>query len=493
MAQASMASILRNLLPVFCTTLPRWAGMVVVAYLVCPLPETMAQNITNEDLLLRGITDNGGLSDAQRRRLLRAAERIGDGEIRAPERNDTGPVQPVQTGGSVNPPTQPLTPQAGRREEQDPYAPVGIRVGTFVLRPTVTQQIAHENSDDGTAVTDRTYSRTVLEVEIDSDWSRHQLNIGAEQVIDKTISGTGPEDPSTAVNADLRLDLTSTTTADINFEYRFGRDDQFDPNAIAGADSQAEVHEFRGAASLTHQFGSWRGRATIAGGRIRYGDAELPGGVLVSQSDRNADDYAATLRATLETGSAYQPFLQGSFGQTIYDRQFDFNGFERSSDDYDLRAGVIADFGEKLTGEFAIGYALRDIEDPRLRSIEGVTVNGFASWSPQRGTDVLMGLSTSLEDSTIADESGSIYYAATAEVDHQMRSNVVARISGLVGWRDYVGSTPNETVLGAGAGVTWWLNRNLALEAGATYEKTTSDTGTDNDDLFIGVGLKLQR
>lgn len=488
-----MASILRNLLPAICTTLPRWAGMVVVAYLVCPLPETQAQNITNEDLLLRGITDDGGLTDAQRRRLLRAADRIGDRTTQTSQGRDTGPAQPVQTGGSVNPRTQPVTPQAGRRDEQDPYAPVGIRVGTFVLRPTVTQQIAHENSNDGATSTDRTYSRTVLEVEIDSDWSRHQLNIGAEQVIDKTISGTGPEDPSTAINADLRLDLTSTTTADINFEYRYGLDDQSDPNAITGADSQAEVHEFAGSASLTQQFGTWRGRATIAGGRVRYGDAELPGGTLVSQSDRDADDYAATLRATLETGSAYQPFVQGSFGQTIYDQRFDFNGFERSSDDYDLRAGVIADFGEKLTGEFAIGYALRDIDDPRLPSIDGLTVNGFASWSPQRGTDVLMGLSTSLEDSTIADESGSVYYAATAEVVHQMRSNVVARISGLVGWRNYIGATPDETVVGGGAGVTWWLNRNLALEAGATYEKTTSDAGTDNDDLFLGVGLKLQR
>ena len=104
-----------------------------------------------------------------------------------------------------------------------------------------------------------------------------------------------------------------------------------------------------------------------------------------------------------------------------------------------------------------------------------------------------MGVLTNLEDSIIAGESGSLYYAGTAEVIHRMRSNIVARISGLIGWRDYVGATPDETVVGAGAGMTWWLNRTLALDGGLTYEKTTSDLGIDNDELFVGIGLKLQR
>ncbi|MEM6461737.1 MAG: outer membrane beta-barrel protein [Pseudomonadota bacterium] len=459
--------------------------------------QSFAQSIANEDLLLRGITDTSGLSDVQRRRLLRAADRIGGDSPPDDAGTDSSvivePAQPVQLPGSLNPRTQPVGIQTNRRSDPDPFEPVGIRVGTFILRPTVTQQIAHERSNDDETRTSRTYSRTVLEAEIESDWSLHQLNIGAEQVIDKTISGTGSEDPSTSVNADLRLDLGPATTADIGFDYEFGREDQTDPNAILGAVAQAEVHTFDAAASLSHLFGSWRGTATISGGRIRFGDAELSDGTLVSLADRDADDYALTLRAAIETGSAYRPFVQGSYEEIIYDDRFDSSGFERSSNTVGLRAGVTADFGEKLTGELALGYALRDIDDPRLSSIEGLTVNGFASWSPRRGTDVLMGVTTVLEDSTTPDESGSIYYATIAEITHQIRSNVVARVSGLLGWRDYVGFTPDQTVVGAGAGFTWWLNRNLALEGGVTYEKTLSNDDTDTDELFVGLGLRVQR
>ena len=83
--------------------------------------------------------------------------------------------------------------------------------------------------------------------------------------------------------------------------------------------------------------------------------------------------------------------------------------------------------------------------------------------------------------------------AATAEVVHQMRSNMVARISGLLGWRDYVGTTPNQILAGAGAGMTWWLNRYFAIDGGVTYQRTFNDGGTEEDDLFVGVGVKMQR
>ncbi|MDA4847123.1 outer membrane beta-barrel protein [Hoeflea poritis] len=455
------------------------------------------QTISNEDLLLRGITDDDGLSSTERRRLFRAAERI----VEDPEEDEAveeppliiEPIEPVQDGDTINPRTEPVATQVNRLDDPDPFAPVGIRVGTFVMRPSVTQQIAYEHETDGTATVSRTYSRTVLDTEIESDWSRHQLIIGAEQVIDKTISGAGSEDPQTTVNADLRLDISSTTTANLSFDYQFGRENQTDANAITDAIAQAEVHTFDASASLTHLFGTWRGTATIDGGRTTFGSAELSGGTFESLSDRDENNYTVTLRAGLETGSAHRPFIEGDFGQIIYDDTLDSSGFDRSSRTYGLRAGVATDFGEKLTGEIAVGYAQRDIDDSRLEPIKAFTVDGFATWSPRRGTDVLMGLSTALEDSTTADESGSVYYAATAEVTHRLRTTVEVSASGFIGWRDYVGTTPNQILAGAGAGMTWWLNRYFAIDGGVTYQRTFNDGGTEEDDLFVGVGVKMQR
>ncbi len=459
-----------------------------------------AQTIENDDLRLRGIVGADGMTPEQQRQFLRSAERLADTDDTAPQEDNretedpiTGSVPPVQSAGQVNPRQSTVDDQANLVVEDDPFGPVGIRVGRFVLRPSVTQQIAHEIDNDGDVKTERTYSRTVLRGELESDWSRHRLRIYGEQVLDKTISGDGPEDPNTLVEADLRLDVSETTTANLGFDYEFGRESQSDANAVGNAFAQSVVHEFDAAASIEHIFGLWRGRAAFDVGRSTFGDAELADGTIIDQSDRNETNYTVTLRAGRDIGSSHLPFVEGDFEQIVYDDELDNGGFARSSKTYGLRVGTAFDFGEKLNGELAVGYAQRDIDDPRLSPIRAVTINGYTNWSPRRGTDVLLALFTALEDSTTPNEPGSVYYTATTEVTRRLRENVDLDMSALIGWRDYTGVLNNQIVYGLGAGFTWWLNRRFGIEGGLSYEKTvTEGDGVDSDDFFAGIGIVLR-
>jgi len=475
----------------------------ILALAISGLSPAFAQT-TDDTLDLRGIGfDDDGLSGSQRRRNGRSADSTSDGtasdavnETPPTEPTTTTgavrPVQPVQSAGTVNPRQSTVDDQSNLIDDPDPFDQVGIRIGTFVLRSTVTEQIAHEIDRDGSERTERTYSRTTIEGELQSDWSRHQLTINGEQVIDKTITGDGAEDPSTSVDAALRLDLSSDTTANMTFDYTFGRESQTDANAISGAFSQSDVHEFNASASLDHLIGSWRGTATLSGGRSTYGDAQLGDGTIIRQSDRDEYDYTVTLRAGVDIGAAHLPFIEGDFGQILYDDPVDASGFARSSKTYGLRVGTEFDFGEKLNGEIAVGYAQRDIDDSRLAPNKGVTVDGFATWSPRRGIEVASGLTTTLEDSTTADVSGSIYYAATTEISYQMRENLTTTLDGILGWRDYRGDLGNQTVFGIGAGFVWWLNRRFGIDGDISYEKTLTEGDTDSDDLFVGLGVTLR-
>ncbi len=479
------------------SALPKWAAVCLTSTLfAAATTNTSAQNIEDEDLLLRGVVaDEGVVTAEDRADALREAETV-DSEEDEDDAGDTrlitGAIPPVQTPGAVNQRQSTIDDQSNLVFDPEPFGPVGIRIGSFILRPSVTQQIAHDIDQDGSSRTERTYSRTVLRSELESDWSRHQLRIYGEQVIDKTISGDGPEDPQTLANMDLRLDLSDSTTANLEVDYEFGRESQSDANAIADAFAQSDVHDFAASASLTRIFGSWRGTATIEGGRSTYGDAQLSDGTIVTQSDRNEKDYTVTLRAGVDIGSAHLPFVEGDYGQIIYDDRLDQNGFARSSRTYGIRAGTAFDFGEKLNGEIAVGYAQRDIDDARLGPVKGPTIDGFVNWSPRRGTNVVLGLSTTLEDSTTADESGSIYYAATTEVTHQLRENVTANLSTLIGWRDYMELLGDQTVYGVGAGFTWWINRRFGFEGGVAYEKTVTRGGSDSDEFFAGLGITLR-
>ncbi len=482
---------------------PLWVAACCALSLAVAYQSPAAAQTTGDDFILQDIDIEDRRSGAERRRDRRSADRLDDIDM-ADETNVTvaedttlttgavRPVEPVQAAGTINPRQTTVDDQSNLIDDPDPFDQVGIRLGTFVLRSSVTEQIAHEIDRDGSARTERTYSRTTLNGELQSDWSRHQLTITGEQVIDETISGTGAEDPSTSVDAQLRLDLSAETTANLTFDYEFGRESQTDANAVSDALSQSDVHEFNASASLEHAVGTWRGTATLRGGRSTFGDAELSDGTPLTQSDRNEYDYTGTLRAGVDIGAAHLPFLEGDFGQIFYDDREDSSGFQRSSRTYGLRAGTEFDFGDKLNGELSVGYAQRDIDDARLGPIRAVTVDGFSTWSPRRGTEIVTGLSTTLEDSTTENVSGSVYYSATTEITYQMRENLTTTLNAILGWRDFSGELGNQTVYGAGAGFIWWLNRRFGIDGDISYEKTVTDGDTDSDDLFVGLGVTLR-
>lgn len=122
------------------SVLPSAGRFVYVVFISFVATAAQAQTIDNEDLALRGVTQSDGLSDAERRRFLRSAESLTDEEPAEeiePVDNDpilTGAVQPVQSVGSVNP-SQTTVDTIYRRDDNDPFDPVGIRVGSFILRP----------------------------------------------------------------------------------------------------------------------------------------------------------------------------------------------------------------------------------------------------------------------------------------------------------------------------------------------------------------------
>lgn len=501
-----MAPIRRNHIDTLLPAAPVRAAMVVctLAVTLCSFTQTAsAQSTANENTALRGTVEDDGRTLSERRRFLRAAERVNE-EVEDEEPETvaeeaeietevlTGAVPPVQTSQTVNP-RRTTVDSINRQDDPDPFDPVGIRVGTFVLRPSITQQIAHENQHIGGAKLSRTFSRTQFNGELESDWSRHQLTINGEHVLDNTLRGTGAENPSTSVNGALRLDLSSVTTANFTLGYQYGQENQTDANAVDNAVAQSELHLYNASASVSRIFGSWRGTAGISGGRSTYGPVELTNGTELSQAERDANNYTVTLRAGVDIGAAYLPFVEAEFGQILYDEPMDASGFARSSQTYGLRTGIAADFGEKYKGEISAGYVQRNIDDTRLAPIQAFTLDSAATWSPRRGTDVVMGLSTSLSDSTTANEPGSVYYAATAEISHELSANLVANASGVVGWRDYVGTTPNQIVYGAGAGFTWWLSRYFGIDGDVSFDRTVTDGGDTDDELSIGIGIKIQR
>ncbi|MAY60693.1 MAG: hypothetical protein CML29_00620 [Rhizobiales bacterium] len=383
--------------------------------------------------------------------------------------------------------------ETGTTPEED-LAP-GIRLSTFLLRPTLTEKIVHESESYGGATFDRTFSETTLEGTLESDWSRHKLTVTGEGSYQANISGEGQEEPTASVDAVLDLDLTETLGGQLAAGYDFYREDRTDPNAIANATAQSGVHTLSASAALTKRLGSIRGTATAEVSKVLYGDAELAGGGVISGDDRDALTTGVRGRIGYEVSPALIPFLEASLARTEYDQEIDSSGFKRSSSTYGLRAGVELPLGEKLSGEISAGYLTRDIEDAGLEDIDAFTIDGSLRWSPMRGTTLTANLNTAIEASTTAGESGSVVHLLSVELERQLRDTVVARLTGTAALRNYEGASApdDQTRLGLRGELDWSLNRYLSLVADAGYEKTTQGGVPDSDTARIGLGLRVRR
>ncbi|TXH85375.1 MAG: hypothetical protein E6Q77_00600 [Rhizobium sp.] len=410
-------------------------------------------------------------------------------------------VDPTTTGSTLDNDLRrvnlPETSVDGLRTRQHPDREdvQGIPLGTFTLRPSVNQSINVERDRTGSVEDNRTFLQTDLRSTLTSDWDRHALTVTGEGVLQRNISGTGEEKPTINVNADLRLDLPADTTAHITAGYQFYREDTSDPNAIAGASKQSAVNQFSTGLSLERDFGLLRGTTALALTRTVYSDAELSDGTKVTLSDR--DQTAGTWRGRIgyELSPAIIPFVEVDLGRAIYDQTRDSSGYARSNQSYGGMGGVEFDLGEKFKGELGFGYQHTEFDDSRLASVDSPTIDGNLAWSPQRGTDVSIGLSTTVQPSTTPGLGGYSAYQLTSTVSHQLRDDLTAKVTGGTIWRDYPsnGNQADETEYDAAFGLTWGINRYLDLTSNVGYQLTTRKVGDDTRQLQAGVGLTVKR
>lgn len=382
-----------------------------------------------------------------------------------------------------------------RTPKENPYAPLGIRTGTFVVTPTLEQGVGWtSNASSSPGGRQSVFSETALRLNAVSDWGRHSASVRADGTYRKSLSGADIDEIEGGVDGELRLDLADQWAARLAAGYRVRPESASSPTAIEGSASQPLRHAFTGSAGLSRDIGKLRLGVTGDVARDIYEDAELSDGSLLSQADRNATLATATVRAGYEVSPALRPFVEAEIGRRFHDRKVDGQGYARSADRYGLRAGVELDLQEKLTGEFSAGWLTERPDDERLADIAGLSMAGNLAWSPVRGTIVELNGSTTVESATAAGESGSLLYSGSLALRRELRPDLTGRALVGLDWRDYAGSDGHDLIMRGELGLTWWLNRYAGITGRAHHEIQRSNIADrDYDSTGVYLGMTFQR
>lgn len=381
-----------------------------------------------------------------------------------------------------------------RKAEDDPFAATGIKLGSFVIRPTLEQGLtASSNADSSADGKPALLSETTLRFNAVSDWRENSAVIDGYGTFLKTISGDEIQELRGRVDGTLNVDLDNDLRAIAKLGYEAAPESASSPVVVEGTIEQPVRQTIEGSLAVEKDAGKMRFALTGAVERDIYGDAKLSTGGTVSQKARDSTLYTATLRTGYEISPAITPFTEVEIGRRVYDLRVDPNGFERSSTRLGVRAGAELDLGEKLAGEFSVGWLREAIDDDRLEAISGATVNADLRWSPERGTTIGLTGQTTVEGTTTPDESGDILYSGRLTGEREIRANLIGNAALGVDWRDYIGSDGHDLTLSAEAGLTWWLNRYAGLTTRARTEKQTSNLeGRDYTAHSVFVGVTLQ-
>ena len=372
---------------------------------------------------------------------------------------------------------------------------MGIKLGTFTLRPALEQGVtATSNADSSSTGRSAVLSQTTLRFTAASDWENNSASAYGYGIFRKTLSGQDIYDAQGRVEGTLNLDLDHEWRAIGTLGYEAAPESATSPVVIEGTVSQPLRQSFDGSIGLQKEVGKAQLGITGAATRDTYGDADQSTGGVISQKDRNSTLYTATLRGGYEISPALTPFVELEGGRRVFDQSVDDSGYERSSNRVAARAGLAFDQGDKLRGELSGGWVRENFDDDRLASISGATVNADVKWSPERGTTVDLTGQTTLEDTTSAGESGSILYSGKVAVEREVRSDLTVGAAAGIDWRDYSGTSDHDLIYSAEASVTWWMNRYAGITTRARTEKLTSTLpGRAETTNSIYLGLTVQK
>ncbi len=379
--------------------------------------------------------------------------------------------------------------------DDDPYAAIGIRSGSFILKPSLETGItATSNAASAAGGTRGILSQTTLRLQAASDWLRHAATLDASVAWEHPISPSGQGEPEINIDGTLRLDLAGDYQMDAAAGYNLVRESADSPVPIPVTASRPFRHELTASLAIAKAAGKFRYSVTGDLTRDIYSDANLAGGGTLAQGFRNNTLATATLRAGYEISPAVIPFAEVEIGRRIYDQKTDPGGYRRSATQWAIRGGVEIDLGEKLSGEIAAGWLREAFDDPALAAISGASVDGNLVWSPQRGTTVTLAGQTSVEQTTTAGSSGSILYSGSVSVEHDLRTNLTGTASLSAALRNYSGTANRDVSLAAELGLTWWFNRYAGLTGRARHERLASTiSGRAYTANSVFLGLKLQR
>jgi hypothetical protein len=409
------------------------------------------------------------------------------------------PLNPADTvtTGSIAPPylPPPVRPKPKLPSELDPYEPLGIRAGSFILRPAIELTGGYDsNPDRGSTPEGSPLYIIAPELQAKSDWARHELRAnlrGSYTGYNELPSLNRPYFDSVI---DGRIDVTSQTRVELQNRFKIATDTPGSPDFQADVAKPTRYITFGGTAGVFHRFNRLEVGAKAIVDRTRYDDSELTDGTIASNEDRDFSSFGLELRGSYEWSPGIKPFVSVTTDKRVYDLTVDAGGLQRDSRGLTPRIGASFELSRLLAGEVSVGYTTRTYEDPQLQNLSGVVADASLIWSATALTKATFTARSTVYESIDRDVSGVLARDFGVQADHAFRDWLIGTLKFGYGLDDYIGTPRVDQRFSGAAAVTYKMNRNAQLKGEIRREQRSSNVPEQEyvANIFL-LGLRLQQ
>ena len=421
------------------------------------------------------------------------APRAELGATTAPE--TTGVVPPTDAVALpppvvVAPRARPVTP------DEDPFAPAGVHVGTFVLRPAIEVMTGYDTNPARSATNPKGSTQLTIAPELlgTSNWERHQLDIAIRGAYYDYPDVPFADRPNVDARADGRIDVTKDTRIDVQGRYIVSTDYPGSPNI--GADfAKLPIYTDVGTTlGVGQRFNRLDLSLKGTFDRIDWQDSLLTNGTHQSNADRDYDQYGGILRGSYEVSPGVKPFVEADVDTRVHDLKLDRTGADRDSDGVAAKVGTAFEFTRTLTGEISVGYLNRYYLDPNLPNIHAPLLDASLIWAASALTTIKFVGSTNVNESVLTDVSGVLVHNNGLEISHALRRWLIATAKFGYEIDDYIGSLRQDRRYVASLAMSYKVNRDLWFKGELREEWLTSNVANANYAATVAlIGLRLQR
>ncbi len=412
------------------------------------------------------------------------------------------PVQPQGPIASepVPPPTIaeiPIIPRkAPPKVDQDPFAPVGVGVGSLRLVPYVETNTGYaDNPNNSPTPTGGSWMlRGETGVAVASDWSRHSLTGSAELGYDKFFSQPGADRPDAQGKLDLRIDVTRDISADFEVRGALTTQAPGTPGIGQSVTNRPLVITTGATAGGTDNIGNLALGLHGTIDRTVNANGALSNGAIVDLANGNYTAFGVQPRIAYQITPGIIPFVEGTVDTRVRDQALDLSGFARDSNGVSARFGTTFELSRILTGQIAAGYAERSYADARMQSISAPTLDASLVWTATPLTTATLKAATTIAETTVANSSGTVNHTGSLELTHALMRNFTIGAVGSIGFNDYRGVNLHETTYSASLKMAYNLTRSIVVNGSFTHDRLISTApGSDYTANVFLLGLKLQR